>query len=440
MSGQTDAGTPFPVSECQGDREQLLRAYSIPLISYTGTYDGSADLMAASSALLYLLIEEHDRPVSGVVRDRICEHLRNLISGGNEPMFTAGPFWHYATVSLLIAVAKKTPSVWDALTEGEKERLDLVMSCFAVATAFVSADGNAYKTGASLTGNHAKSWNPNHRMAMTLPIIGATSYFGADRVNAILTGFDYDTYLAKFREYGFTRAIYCWTTEGIVLPDGTKANSAKELLMNGGDAYLSVEDRGSISNHFPLCQPLGTGVGVRHVFTYHGIPLTEPERILEDLYAFNYSGGKVISDTAGMPRGTDEAGNPLAYILDHSKSPYEGEDGMMKEFISNDGGGIRSTTSYCTHDFMLVVQSLAAVRALGMYRPDSDSDLFRKMWVGNTDFLYKNAIGYHGYSIGKGYDKSDRDYPDYLPWRAWWLANDGMKVPEGLRPLSSFLK
>ena len=397
-------------------------------MKHINMFENDGSIIQSSSAFLYLAITEYKTPGREGVKERILKHIRSFITGGNEPMFTAGPFWHYETVSMGFAVIRFTPSVWDELSLQERDRVDLIMKCYAIASAFVNNDCNSFKTGPSLTGNHSKTWNPNHRMAMVFPIVAATVYFsaggdGVEAVNAILTEFDHDYYISKFDEYGFTRAKHSWTAKGVMLDDGTKAPDAKELMMTGGDAYLSVEDRGSINNKFPLKLPLGSGLGVRHRYSYHGIGLDDIPAIVTDLYEHNYSGGKIISDTKDMSGGTDEEGKPLAYILDGTRSPYEGLDGMMREFVSGDAGGIRSSTSYCFHDFVLVAQSFAALDALGVYSIDKKSELWSKIANGNADVIYKGEHGYRSYSIGKGYETYDDKNLVYLVWKSWWLEN-----------------
>lgn len=411
-----------------GDRDSLNWAFNYEIIKYSGIYDGEEDTDARANAFLYLTVSEN-KYHSDAVRDRALLHIRSLITGGQEPSFTAGPFWHYATVSLGLMLARYTPTIWDELTADEKDRIDLLMQCYAVATAFVADDENDYKTGISLMGNHYKGWNPNHRLAMTLPIVASTVYFsyggasGAEYVNNIFLNFDYDAFIGKFEQYGFTRIKTCWSTEGYDYGDGTKSPGAKELLTNGGNAVYATQNPGGDLIGLELGASLGSGRGVKgNSFTYYGIPLTNLAGIVEHMYRYTYSGGAVISDSSSMEGGVDAAGNPLAYIIDGTKSPVEGEIGMMYEMISGDGAGIRSAITYCSHDLMLVVQSIATLEIVGAYEHNEESDLFRMIWVGNTDTIYKYSHGYHGYSLGQGSDYYDNETSKYTPWKTYWLS------------------
>lgn len=419
------------------DPAMVSWAYDCAPMMYVGNYDRSGDVEAKGSALLYLALSELQSKECGLVRDRILESVRCFISGGNEPGFNAGPNHSYPPVALALAVIRHTESVWDELTKTEQEKIDLIMECFAIATAFVTDDDNYYKTGVALTGNYYKTWNPNHRHAMTIPIVAAVMYFsadgknGADEVNSIFANFDYDSYIEKFNRYGFVRALYHWTAGGFTLTDGTYIPSSRELMMNGGTAYVAYADNTDTdhSKRTPLDAPTdgGYGVGIRgNTYTYFGIGLDNIGGILKHLYTGTYSGGAVISDTSSLANGTDKKGNPLAYIADGSKSPVEGELGMMKEFAAGDGGGLRSSASYNTHNFASVTQSLAVASALGYWTLSQDDPLFRLMWVGNTDLIYKNEVGYVNYSLGQTVGlKSDENYPYYLPWKSWWLENHG---------------
>lgn len=407
-------------------------AYKRELMGYVGNYDRSGNVEEEGSALLYLAIGEHQDRNAGPIRDRILKSVRNLISGDQEPGFNAGPNHSYPPVSLALAVIRHTPTVWNELNQTERAKIDLIMECFAIATSFTNDDDNYYQTGPALTGNYYKTWNPNHRLAMVIPIVASTLYFSADGndgaayVNNIFKKFDYDSYIAKFEKFGFDRAKYHWTAGGFEHSSGKYVPSSKELMMKGGTAYVAYGDNSEI-NHSkrPKLSTLadgGYGIGIKgNTFTYFGIGLDNLSGILMKLYEVTYAGDTVFSDSSLMLRGTDSNGNPLAYIADGSKSPVEGEYGMMYEFKSSDGGGFRSSSSYNTHNFVSVVQSLEVMRLLGSPVFTTKDDFIHQIWVGNTDLIYKNEVGYMDYSLGRQQGiKGDKNHPYYLPWKSWW--------------------
>jgi hypothetical protein len=233
-------------------------------------------------------------------------------------------------------------------------------------------------------------------------MIFATHYFGdgdmargAEAVNSLLRAFDeqtYDRVIGSFERYSWHRAYDIWTTPARVHEDGTRGNDARTMLLYGGRTYaLNYK-------HEFVTKEAGDGLGVTNGgqdYLYHGAPLCEPQRIIEDLLYYNYSGGEVKSDHH-YDVDKDGVAERVAWIVGELKSPYEGRLGMMKEFAS----GNRSSTGYCSHDFVLCTCLVAAARALGIYDVRENEELRSMIEVGNADFLFKNEHGYQGFSTG----------------------------------------
>ena len=55
------------------------------------------------------------------------EHLRNVISGGKEPMCSNGPYWAHAILPIGIYMCKIRRQFGTELTAEEVEKLDLLM-------------------------------------------------------------------------------------------------------------------------------------------------------------------------------------------------------------------------------------------------------------------------------------------------------------------------
>ena len=391
------------------------------------TWDQDPPVQTAGNALLYLLYElrqsTSDHPSYADIYSRIVEQLKYMVGPTNNaaPLFDLRANWPYCTITAAILLAKETPVVWDALTADEKERYDFIMECFAYILALGTDDDNDYKTGPQLKGNYYKNWNPNYRLATCLPMIFVGRYFGgAAAVDQILLAFDFDTVTDKFLEYGFYRSYNAWMTTPAQKPDGTYYPSAKDFMMNGGDAHVNVtNDR---LGYVPGTQA-GTGVGVRTTYTYKGYTVDQPDKIIESIFAYNYEGGEVKSSY-----GVGADGQPLAYIVGYLTSPYEGEPGLMKEFAGSDANGIRSSTDYCSHDFIMVVNSLLVTTELDMYDPLADENiaLFRLVWVGNQDFVFKFEKGYMSYSLGesKGVSQESTER-GYMLMKSFWLIKYG---------------
>ena len=305
-----------------------------------------------------------------------------------------------------------------------------MMQAFAYLESYATSDSNDYQTGPGMRGNFGKNWNPNYRLANVPVMIYVTHYFGdgdmlkgTEAVNTLLKGFNesvYDGMITTFQKYGWRRATITWTQEGVTANNGIVGESAKTLLLRGGQAV--GEDT---SNASDKKVPLGFGVGVTNAgadYQYKEFRLNEADGIIRSLLMFNYGTGDL---TKTAPRQStflavqsnhfydvngDGREELVAYIVgENSTSPYEGQYGMMKEFASGD----RSSTAYCSHDFVLVTSMLMTCKVLGIYDITKDTytdkngtSLIEAILVGNEDFLFKNEQGYHGYATGS-YGVSD---------------------------------
>ena len=409
------------------------------------TFANGKNALYASSALYMLALQEHTSPMDGPVRERILEHLRQVVKEGHAPDFDLAPTWDYTSLSAAIALVRDTPTVWKHIDSELEERLDVLMKALAYVESFGTSDYNDYRTGPSMKGNYRKSWNPNYRMASIPPMIYTAYYFGeanmaqgAITLNKMLKAFDEDEYnfmIGKFEEFGWNDALAVWTAEGRVCDDGSsyngkKGNDAKTALISGG--MVICDDTPTATTIWVYG---GTGAGVANGgkdYLYGGVGLDNPGGIIEKLIGHNYSGGAVKSDHWYTVDGTYQQ---VAWILDRSSSPYEGQMGMMLEFAS----GNRSSTGYCSHDFYLTTIILSSAKALGMYDcAVQNPELFRMVTVGNEDFLYKNEIGYQGYATGsygtsvKAHSEENESSPYFALknyWREHMKAQDDATFP-----------
>ena len=406
-------------------KEYIRLALAEPLLSFHP--DAGVNPLIASGALLILLESarrgDEDSPACIA---RAAEHLHHFVADGSAvPPFTLGPIWAYCPLAAAIALAKETPAVWDLLTDEEREKYDFIAVTLARLLAFATADDNDYRTGPSMRGNYCKNWNPNYRLAVVTPMIFLSRYLGgAAALDAHLASFSYDETVAKFKKYGMTRAVAEWTVPAPTLQDGTKGPTAKDFLENGGPAYLvHVGDATAARLHNFEGKPAGSGKGVRVKYLYHGNTADQANAILTDLLHNNFSGGAVISCY-----GTYEDGSPKAYILDGTKSPYEGQMGMMKEFASGDGNGIRSGLGYCSHDFVMICGALLSAKELQLFdlNAPENAEIAALAKVGCADFLYKAAHGYMSFTLGHAKENKPHSCGGGCPfWKDWWQENYG---------------
>ncbi len=465
VKGDMELSLAFSVS----DPVQLEWAYSMGNLSFGSSNDNSGNVIGVASADLFMTLEVRRAPdltYAARYRDRVVASLRHFVSDeGSCPYFDLEPYWCYAPLTAAITLCKSTPAIWNCLTPNEVEKFDIIMRSFAYILGFGTTDANDYATGPAMLGNFGKDWNPNYRLANILPMIFVGQYFGgAEAVNRILHGFDFDATVAEFGKHKcFSRAYARWSTEIPRNEDGTlRINpdtnlpypTPKEFMEKGGDAYIFKNDPrlGYTGNG----EHAGTGKGVRTDYVYHGCTLDNVAGILDALLSFTFSGGTVFSDSKVLgERGIypptalspELAGKSKAYILDGTVSPVEGMPGLMLEFNSGDGGNrvngqntsafngvnIRSSASYNIENFVMVSAAIAALDELGLYCCTDPKNLpvFRLMWVGFTDFLYKLKHGYMSYSLGRGYESHEGEGANegFNVFRAWWTAGLGKQNP-----------
>ena len=386
-------------------QEHLDTMLQTNLLTYLADPKRSNDNANSSfsrAGALFLLVLEESTKGDGALIPRIKEHYESSTAPKQAPSFDAVCLWNYCPYSASIALAKATPHIWNSFDKELQDRLTFTMEMYAYLESFATSDYNSYSTGPGLMGNYHKNWNPNYRLANVPVMLFVTHFFGEgdmklgeSRVNAMLKAFDeekYDATVAKLTEYDWERALQVWCAPAMQAADGTFGTDAKTVVVHGGPTYALDY------THTYVKQDVGNGLGVTNGgndYLYHEKSLSEAGAIVEDLLYFNYSGGAVKSDHH-FDVDKDGEAELVAWILDKSLSPYQGQIGMMKEFAS----GNRSSTGYCSHDFQLTTILILASRALGFYEVKDNAELWEIVKVGNGDFLYKNEIGYQGFATG----------------------------------------
>jgi len=381
--------------------EVMEFAFKQRLVYFNNTFSmGQGDTERTGSLALYYLafathIDPQTKSANGVLaKDRALEHIRNLIMGGKEPMCGLGAFNAYTPLTNALVMAKNTPAIWDELTAEEVTKVDLVMKSIAIMVNFGFNDANNYLCGPDLRGNFNKEWNPNYRFAYLPCIVNASLYFGgADYVNEIFTTFSYDAHMKELEAAGFTNIMVEWKKGG------------KTLMEKGGSA--SLIDGGSG----------GSGVGVKVEFKYKGIPLSDIEGIIVNLLEFAY--GSVVTNDGGTKGQTD-----YAYIISGASSPFLGQNGMMTEFATLDGGGIRSDASYCYNGMSLAIPTMHILKMFGGW--DGSTAAQKKcdqlIYVGTEDLIFKLQEGYMSHSKGMTSESYEPNYisAGYLIVKETW--------------------
>ncbi len=438
----TDQDTTYTAiyyDETLMDADAMNRAYTCALVQYSSKItdnDNASSTMNRTTSLFYMVWHEHLNPQGGPLAKRIAEHSTNVVSKDKAPAFDACCYWNYNPMSASVALARNTPTIWNAIPLDVQLRLETMMIAFAYLESYATSDYNSYGTGPGLKGNYGKDWNPNYRLANVPVMIYCTYYFGvgdmelgADIVNQHIISFDEDAYTAivnTFQKYGWRRALLTWTADARTTTDGTNftGGSSKQVLVYGGPAV--GDDTSTASD---LLVQLGNGAGVNNggkEYLYKTFTLKEPDKIIRHLINYNYGGENFITKSYECTSYKTVVsshiynGKPVAWIIDETSSPYEGEEGMMTEFAS----GNRSSTNYTNHDFILCTILLCAARAMDIYTTDEngvrqpvlnaegtkkvvydytapgEEALWRRVQVGNEDFIYKYVHGYQCYATG----------------------------------------
>lgn len=376
------------------------KAVNTPCGAWTANSGNSNPGEKSACAIYYLTLaarfDENAAATDGTLcKDAALKQIRYLIEGGHEPYACVGCYWGHAVVASSLLLVKNTPVVYNELTEDEKDRIDWLMRGLAIAGNWGYNDKNNYTTGFDLLGNFGKSWNPNYRNTYLSVVLTSGMYFGLDELDKIYTEFDYDTYIKKYEEYGYTNILATWTVAG------------KNLMEKGGECTLL----GGIGlSHMEAGQSGGSGAGVKIPFLYNG-KRAEAMYLFENLAKYTYAWNTL--SYYGTPGENDHT-----YILSGKTSPMEGQMGMMREFAAGDAGSgsggsnIRSRCTYGYDSYEILVTVYANMKLLGGWDSSTKEmrEIDNRIYVGNEDLLFKMQEGYHGFSSGSGSDEYEYMY------------------------------
>lgn len=371
--------------------KNLNNALKTSTLRYTGhRKEQNPEIMQSANAFFMLVSDGYKNGMREPYHSRILAHIRCLITGGNEPSVDAVQIWAYPATVCAITLCKKSPYIWSELTDDEVNRLDFLMTAFAVMSNFISNDENNYKTGIGLKGDVWKERGANFKFPLIVPAFACAQYFGsADALDNILVGFDYDGFMSKAREYGFTNILEIWGTPAFE-KNGIRYPGAKELLTTEGQAFIvssTYFDNGNVYRG-------GEGKGAKIPYLYKGMR-ADDTGIITYLIADNHNGGECRSKI-----GDEGDGTFACYTVDGSVSEAEGKDGMLSEYNSSDPGGLRSDAFYCQMDFSMETVFIVMCKLLSLWSEVDNTELYQKLCSGNTDHIHKLDVGYFSQGMG----------------------------------------
>ena len=335
----------------------------------------------------------------------IVAELEELVE--SPPAFDLGQYWSYPELAALIGLSKRDRSIWDSISIETRIRLELIMEIFLYLGAYATQRNNNYHTGFAWRGNFSKKWNPNVKLSVYPLMVYCIDFFGGiETVNSMLTTFNFDSLMSKVKYYGFDRCYQCWNKETAQFPDGSFAPTAKQLLENGGAAY--------IKDKFGNVMFAGSGETIRQPYKqWNGGVWYLPKQLIEECYSGGMCRSRIDVDGDGTYDG---------HILDESTSPEDGKLGMLLEFNSLGGttAAVRSSLHYCLVDFIMVSTLIAYADRIGWFKLEWAQDLKEKVTAGNADLFYKMDHGYRGRGLNEKEELTPEIVYTYYPAALYW--------------------
>lgn len=405
--------------------EELLKTPS-PVFSKKDYLTGYDEVVSCGNLLRLTMheFETEDYPEKERVRNFIYETIIFIISSGNEPTFNNSHNWGYSFLAQTLVLIKNKKDLWNMFSYSEKEKLEWMMKMFLLMWTFGCHMLNDFRTGVNLKGNYSKNAGPNYRFVNNMMIVWTSAFFRTEK--SIHSGLhygnkfiedeaDYDYIIEKLLEFNWLNAHSAWTTKGFIMEDGSVSNGVKELFStkNSSRKLAYINKDGNINS-------AGSGFGCRYIYRYRDRfdnvldATTFPHSLTYDIFSDCFSGGECKSIIH-----IEQEEDFSAHILDNTISPYEGLDGMMKEFnIPDDGMGRRSSLMHCDLDFILVASTLKTLKLLDFMHLDRLTVDIKRARVGMNDCLYKIRHGYNGYSMGniENYNSPN----EFEIWRELW--------------------
>lgn len=348
-------------------------AIACPLISYHRDFNGGAYTNGAwfGGASVVLAAASHAGNTSADAR--LLQQIRHSIVGTNAICANGGyPAQHERHATGMFAIARHTPRIWNQLTASETSKIHLLMKASLVASAFTTSNNNPYVLAGTqqysldADSNLHRDWNPNFREGMIGGMLVAMVYFGGpSRADAILNTYQHAAFVSELSAAGLsnTYQVFNW-----------KAANPSSNAPSGAMIENAVRN-----------------------YRYYGSGLSDYMGIYNSLSGDTF--GKTVNAGLNGGAGIGDAGKIASGA---ANLPNPGAAGMLKEFDSVDGYGLRSSLDYA-YDGYRPHQTNQLVLIVGGYWPKGKAvaqPAVNRMKIGLTDLWYKMSMGYHNYSSG----------------------------------------
>lgn len=383
-------------------------------------------------------------------RTRLIEQLKHWSSDNQTAPAGRSGYPAQYDISFVCAVllARRTPSVWAALTPIERTRLDLSMKGELVGNAFTTSDNHPYLPGdwsrlRTIRGYRAgRDVNANYSTPPKLIPHLVAAYLASDGGNGAALA---QAFLNTFDQEAFAAACAPVARGGVGGRDDLwdtyrrRWTSAVQAEQHGADMANPMGEGPTAAQILASIRGGGTAANGR--WTCYGNALADTRQALQAELNFVWSKTVKVGLTGvagaetgpGVSQAYGTRGSWTNNVLRGCVTdkgawaglPNAGEVGMEQELDGNDGGGPpgngparRSSMSYAQKGSVTVMMAAAALAAAGAITPAEAGWIAAnaRMQVGVTDLKYRDRHGHRSYAKG-GNTSANED------WTGAWASS-----------------
>ncbi len=248
------------------------------------------------------------------------------------------------------------------------------MKAIAAGGCWSMDDDNDFLVDIAGKGYH-KFHGPNHHEGYVVAMIAAENG-NPEGLNRIFGEFDYDTWVDRFRAYGWEKMLSIWAPKD----DPDRCALLKKLMNEGGKWPDEGEGKGIRGNTYSRF-----GVRVDDVFGQYAV-------LANRMFFYNVTDaipGRFDDTRIMLPPGGTRR------LISEKQNPRHGKRNMLFEFCQGDRDGLRSSLPYSKVGWSLNILHQAMLKSLDLL-PDDDrmADIERRCYVGTMNLLFKGKEGW----------------------------------------------
>ena len=364
---------PEPNHFCPSDRSVAL-AKSAQLIWFDPKLSGGAHTWVTNGAEVIKALSAYCGD-SRLSNDLLAQ-IREVLKPSRGPTATGGyQDQKQLGVAFMFLIAKRTPAIWNQLSEVERALVDLNMEALLYSSTFTTKDDVATSMGMNGDTNLNRDWNPNYQNGMVGMIVMTALYWGFDQFESKLATYNDEDFVGKLRRNNMSNLLSTYTSSA--RPIGSTIQTGLRKPVNGA------------------------------IYRFHGIT----ERNLLGL--FNYLATRTFSAdvNCGLNSGAGIGGYGRL-VNNCSSLPNMGRKGMILEFDGWDSEGKRSSSTYSWDSWYPLNYVRAALQMDGWLTPAALrrsailAQTVERYFIGSNDLAFKvlpaKGGGYKDYEHGAG--------------------------------------